>query len=68
MDEAAHADQRYLEVWKLTSGSTDAPPCWDLSSIARKRPASLVILREGQMEDLVANVGRFIADEDWHLR
>jgi len=26
-----------------------------------------VILAEGVMEDLLEDVGRFIADEDWHL-
>lgn len=30
-------------------------------------PPSSVILAEGVMEDLLEDVGRFIADEDWHL-
>lgn len=40
---------------------------WDLSALARKRPPRSVVLEGGLMADLIADVGRFIGDEDWHL-
>jgi hypothetical protein len=66
LDEAARADHRYVEVYELVTPLHDSAR-WDLSALARKRPPTSVVLEGGFMEGLIADVGQFISDEDWHI-
>lgn len=66
MRQAELNDRKFVEVYEFVANSS--PPRWDLASLARKRPPASVVLQKGLVDDVLDDLRRFVADEDWYVR
>lgn len=62
MGEADAEDQKHVEVYELSSANSK----WELSCLVHKRSAESVVLKAGQLDDILGDVHTFIQDEAWY--